>query len=263
MRMPGEVAREHKNRRTICTEINGREYFIKTHGRTSWREILKNATRGRWPVLTSEPELNAIKRFEELGIPTTHAVGFGWRGRFPDRLESFLITESLNNPSRAMMHLSDVPAQLQSLASPQRTPIIRAMILEVARLVRVMHMHGLNHRDLYLCHFMLRQRDWSTWHARDGLDLHIIDLHRVQIRSRTPRRWVIKDLSGLLFSALDAGLTQRDLIRFLHEYWRAPWRERLLETRRWRRTIVRRAVSLYQAEHGKPPPQPAGRASFA
>src|SRR5262245_45319187 len=77
MAMRGEVVREHKNRRTMRISIGGREYFLKTHEPTSWREILKNALRGRWPVLTAETEWLAIKRLEELGIPTTPSAGCG------------------------------------------------------------------------------------------------------------------------------------------------------------------------------------------
>jgi heptose I phosphotransferase len=49
----------------------------------------------------------------------------------------------------------------------------------------------------------------------------VIDLHRAQVRATTPRRWRDKDLAGLYFSALDIGLTQRDLLRFLRAYF--PW----------------------------------------
>src|SRR5436190_6233448 len=91
--MRGEVFREHKNRRTMRVSIGGRDYFLKIHGPTAWSEIVKNAARGRWPVLTAETEWLAIKRLEDLGIPTTPAAGIGIRGRWPDALESFLITD--------------------------------------------------------------------------------------------------------------------------------------------------------------------------
>jgi hypothetical protein len=43
----------------------------------------------------------------------------------------------------------------------------------------------------------------------------LIDLHRAQLRKKTPRRWVVKDVAGLYFSVMDIGLTQRDLFRFV------------------------------------------------
>ena len=39
------------------------------------------------------------------------------------------------------------------------------------------------------------------------------------MRARTPRRWRDKDLAALYFSALDIGLTRRDLLRFVRQYF--------------------------------------------
>jgi len=96
------------------------------------------------------------------------------------------------------------------------------------------------------------------------LTLHLIDLHRMQIRSSpTPRRWIIKDISGLLFSALDVGLTGRDYLRFLSAYWDQPLRDRWSGTHLWRRQVIRRAVSLYRSEHGRSPQLPAALSNSA
>lgn len=257
--MRGEMYREHKNRRTMRVEIGARGYFLKIHRPTSWREILKNALRGRWPVLTAETEWRAIKRLEELGIPTTPVAGCGIRGLWPGGLQSFLLTEALPN----MAHLSDLPTAFNRLPNRQRSLLHRAMIKSVADIAHRLHSHGLNHRDFYLCHFMVADREWFRWSPCDDLKVHLIDLHRLQIRGATPRRWAIKDISGLLYSSLDAGLSSRDFIRFLEGYWHEPWRRTWNDTTRWRRIVLRRAVSLYRAEHGKPPRLPDGLANSA
>jgi heptose I phosphotransferase len=259
MRLAGQVFREHKNRRTIRAELNGRSYFVKCHGPTGLGEIAKNALRGRWPVLTAEPEWRAIERLESLGVPTVHAVGWGVRGCFPHRLESFVITEELPE----VIHLNDVPPKLASLGPRHRTRLVRRIIGEVARIARLLHTSGVNHRDFYLSHFMIRDRDWSKWRCGDPIEIYLIDLHRVQMRRRTPSRWMVKDIAALLFSAFDAGLTGRDLLRFLSIYWDEPWRARWQSTRSWRKSVVRRAVNLYQSERGRSPRLPAGLSSFA
>ena len=259
--LEGEVFRAQKNRRMIRACIGERMCFVKTHAPAAWREIVKNASRGRWPVLTAEPEYSAIRRCTELGIPTVKAVGFGVRGRFPAELESFIITEEL----AGFIHLDELPAQLAAVEPRQRTRIHRGLIAEVAGIARLLHANGLNHRDFYLNHFMLPtppQRDWGTWND-EPLNVHLIDLHRMQMRETTPRKWVIKDISGLLFSAFDARLTTRDWLRFLSEYWQRPWRDGWGASRLWRWQVMRRAVSLYQSERGKPPPLPASLASSA
>ena len=79
-------------------------------------------------------------------------------------------------------------------------------------MTRVMHQNGINHRDFYICHFLLD-------HTKlDAMQLYLIDLHRAKCRKKTGKRWLIKDLAGLYFSSLDIGLTQRDLLRFMREY---------------------------------------------
>ncbi len=261
--LDGDVFREQKNRRMIQTRIGDRVCFVKTHGRASWREIAKNAARGRWPVLTAEPEWNAIRCMREIGVPTVKAIGFGMRGRFPADQESFIITEELAD----FVHLSDLPPLLSDLPARQRALIHRTLIVDVARIARLLHASGLNHRDFYLNHFMLPQRDWRTWRGED-LCVHLIDLHRMQIRKQTPRRAIIKDISGLLFSAFDTGLTSRDWLRFLIAYWGdRPWREEWraggMGGRLWRWQVTRRAVSLYRSERGRSPRLPGAPASSA
>jgi heptose I phosphotransferase len=73
----------------------------------------------------------------------------------------------------------------------------------------------------------------------------VIDLHRAQIRRRTPRRWLIKDLAGLYFSALGIGLTRTDRWRFIAAYERKPLREVLQGHRRFWERVERTAFALH------------------
>jgi len=257
MRLDGEVFRHHKHRRTARVEIAGRPYFLKIHRRPGWGEIIKNVARGRIPVTTARPEVAAIRRCVELGIATTPIAGWGLRGRNPATAESFLLTEALPD----MLHLDERAHDWGGLTGARRVRLQRAVITAVARIARTIHRNGMNHRDFYLCHFMLPRRDWSQWTADQPLDLHLIDLHRTQIRRRTPWWWMTKDLSGLLFSALDAGFTTRDYLRFLRVYEDRPWRDTLRRRRLTLAVIRWRAARVYQSEHGRPAPPPAGRAS--
>jgi heptose I phosphotransferase len=263
MRLQGNVYRSHKNRRTIRVELGERRhgYFVKTHEPAGLREILKNALRGRWPVLTAKAEWLAIQRAEDLGVRTTHAIACGCRGWLPHRMRSFIITDELPN----MIHVSDLAPLLQKLPVGARFRIIRALLEEIARIARTFHNNGLNHRDFYLCHFMVPNRNWACFKRGESANVHVIDLHRVQIRRRTPQRWIIKDISGLLFSSLDSGATVRDDLRFLQMYCGREWRDIVEDPagRRFVRAVVRRAVKLYRSEHGKWPRLSAGLANFA
>ena len=53
---------------------------------------------------------------------------------------------------------------------------------------------------------------------RRDIKLYLIDLHRVQMRARTPRRWIEKDVAALHFSSMNIGLTRRDRLRFMKSY---------------------------------------------
>ncbi|MCZ6837082.1 MAG: lipopolysaccharide core heptose(I) kinase RfaP, partial [Planctomycetota bacterium] len=259
MNIEGDVYRHHKNRRTVRAKFGNKRFFIKAHGPSGWKEIIKNLFRMRLPVLTGQPEYEAIRRLNELGVRTMTCAGFGLRGRNPAQLNSFVITEALEDFS----DLEQLAPSWKALPDPQRLQLKRAVIREIASMARTLHTEGLNHRDFYICHFMTRDRDWNEWTASDGLDLHLIDLHRMQIRGRTPLRWLIKDLSGLLFSVLDLDLSSRDYMRFLRVYWGKDWKRSYRRTRLLRQIIVARAVTLYRRKQGKRPHMPRGLASFS
>ncbi|MDR2637821.1 MAG: lipopolysaccharide core heptose(I) kinase RfaP, partial [Zoogloeaceae bacterium] len=114
-----------------------------------------------------------------------------------------------------------------------------ALIAAVAEMVGRMHRAGVNHRDCYLCHFLLRQGAGEPAQA-----LALIDLHRAQVRAATPRRWRDKDLAALYFSALDIGLTRRDKLRFLSRYFARPLSEILSAEASLLAWLEREAVRL-------------------
>ncbi|MBL8395008.1 MAG: lipopolysaccharide core heptose(I) kinase RfaP [Candidatus Accumulibacter sp.] len=213
--LAGEVFRELEARRTLRTEIAGRGYFVKIHRGVGWAEIVKNLLRLRLPVLGAENEWRAIRRLRELGVDTMRPVAFGRRGENPARQLSFIVTEEL----APTVSLEDFCAAWP--ASPPAVGLKRALLDRVAEMARLMHTGGVNHRDFYLCHFLLHLDPPPT---AERLRLSLIDLHRAQVRANTPRRWRDKDLAALHFSALDIGLTQRDLLRFLKAYFCRPLR---------------------------------------
>lgn len=215
-RLEGEVFRELDGRRTFRTEVEGRGYFVKIHRGVGWGEILKNFVSLRLPVLGAGNEWRAIRRLEELGVDTMRAVAYGRRGANPAREHSFIVTEEL----APTVSLEDFCREWPS--APPAPALKRALIRRVAAMVGAMHRGGVNHRDCYLCHFLLHLDPAPTAAA---LKLSLIDLHRAQIRAQTPRRWRDKDLAGLYFSALEIGLTQRDRLRFLRDYFARPLRE--------------------------------------
>lgn len=219
-RLEGEVFRELDGRRTFRTEVEGRGFFVKIHHGVGWGEIVKNLVSLRLPILGASNEWRAIHRLEALGVDTMRAVAYGRRGANPAREHSFIVTEAL----APTVSLEDF-CRDWAKTPPTTPPVLalkRALIRRVAEMVGAMHRGGVNHRDCYLCHFLLHLDPIPT---ADVLKLSVIDLHRAQIRPQTPRRWRDKDLAGLYFSALEIGLTRRDYLRFLRVYFGRPLRE--------------------------------------
>ena len=233
--LEGEVFRELEARRTLRTEVSGRGFFVKIHRGVGWAEILKNLFSLRLPVLGARNEWQAIQRLEKLGVDTMCAVAFGERGSNPAARHSFIITEEL----APTVSLEDFCRAWP--VSPPLPRFKRALIARVAEMAGRMHRGGVNHRDFYICHFLLHLDPAPT---PDGLKLSIIDLHRAQVRERTPRRWRDKDLASLHFSALEIGLTQRDRLRFLQRYFGRPLREILREEAALLSDLAREAARL-------------------
>jgi len=111
-----------------------------------------------------------------------------------------------------------------------------------------MHRNGVNHRDCYLCHLRVPIEDLSS-STPQNVRVYVMDLHRAQVRSRTPERWIVKDLGGLYFSSLGLGLSRRDLYRFMRTYSLLPLRETLTGQGRFWTKVVRRGSKLYLKIH--------------
>ena len=244
LNLQGNVYRQHKNRTTLRFVSDGKGYFVKIHRGTGWGEILKNIFSLKWPVVSARNELNAINKCEELGIATMKVAGFGERGVPPFRLESFLITEELENTISLEEFCSDWKN------NPPDFRLKTALIRKVAGIAGILHRNGVNHRDFYICHFLL---DLKSNPSSFPFNLYLIDLHRVQIRKHTPRRWIIKDLSGLFFSSMDIGLTKRDLFRFMKVYSGKPLRSIFKEDLYFWRQVLDRAVKLYKKDFKRLP----------
>lgn len=213
--LQGEVYRELEARRTLRTEVAGKGFFVKIHRGVGWGEIVKNLLTARLPVLGAGQEWQALERLHEIGVATMTAVAFGKRGSNPARQHSFIITEELDRTTDLEQ------LTLNWAQQPPPAGLKWALIDAVADMVGRMHRAGVNHRDCYICHFLLHTEQPVT---AANVRLSVIDLHRAQVRSRLPVRWRNKDLAALYFSALEIGLTQRDRLRFLKAYFRQPLR---------------------------------------
>ncbi len=231
--LQGDMARDIAQRQTLRTDIGPRSYYIKRHYGVGWAEILKNWLTAKRPVLSAENEYRAVTALWDIGVRSLPIAGYGVRGANPASRQSFLITDDLT----PCVSLEDY-----CLRWPEEPPSFATkfeLIKRVAEMARLMHGCGINHRDFYICHFLL---------VGDGgahAPLHLIDLHRAEQRSTVPPRWLAKDLGGLYFSAFDIGLTRRDVLRFVKAYFGGSIREVLQDHQALIQSCEERAQALY------------------
>jgi len=243
MRTDGKVFRDVAGRKTLRFLRQDKSYFVKLHFGIGWREILKNLSSLKWPVLGAETEWRAIKCLNQIGIPTTPAVAYAKRGLNPARQESFLITEDLGD-------ITSLETLLEEWHVKAPHPKFkRNLLIKVAGLARKLHAAGMNHRDFYICHICLD----NTKLAEGEIFLYLIDLHRVGIRDVIPPSDRMKDMAALYFSAMGDVLTKRDFLRVLKHYRQKPLRDIFNEEQGFWRRVSDRAIKLYLKFHGKMP----------
>jgi heptose I phosphotransferase len=239
MTIQGEVFRAVKNRQTIRFTCGNDTYFIKKHFAIGWWEILKNLSQFRMPIISARNEYRALKKLASLGINTPKIIGYGEQGYNPATKKSFIITAELTN----CVGMRDIAKQWAKHQPDfyQKKNIIE----EIARITRIMHNNGINHRDLYLAHFLLAKNQNLTKKNSKPI-LYLFDPHRAQIRNKIPKRWLIKDLASLYFSSMEANLTRKDILRFLQIYFKRPWQEVIKQQQNLLQKIRQQAIRLYR-----------------
>ncbi len=239
-RLQGTTFRSVGNRRTTRVKVGGEVFFLKRHGGVGWLEIFKNLLSLRLPVIGAHNEFAAARALSAAGVSVPEPVAYARRGLNPANQDSFLLSKAIE-PSTSLEDL---------VAAWSETPpswIERRRLLDaVAKVTRQLHANGVNHRDLYICHFLLHPDSWPA-EVAGGPQLTLIDLHRAQLRVDVPTRWLVKDLGALLFSTLSLTLSRGERFRFIQRYSGSSLREELGDARRaifWDK-VAERADKLY------------------
>lgn len=249
MVIEGSVYREALGRRTLRFTSGKKDYFLKMHTGVGWGEIFKNLTYLRAPVVGALNEWHGVHRLKDLEIDTMTVAAYGIRGKNPATKHSFIVTEALPTETS----LEDYCGSWRK--NPPRTikevRLKRWIMNKVVETARVIHENGANHRDFYLCHFLLDAHFDKDQQVTADSKLYLIDLHRLQIRRKTPERWAVKDISGLYYSSKDIGLTKRDLLRFIKLYRGKPLREILATEAGFWQKVKHKGEKLYASEQRK------------
>jgi len=181
-----------------------------------------------WPGAKDEAlnEWEAIHALRAAGFSTAEPIAVGQNQSFGVVLRSFLLTAEIAGGIAAHDYARSLEARPR-----------RELALQVAELTRRFHGAGFVHKDCYLSHLFVVERG-------SGRELFFIDLQRVARPRGFRRRWVIKDLAQLAYSAQLSGATSRDLLAFTRAYF---GRDKLTPADRRRLTsVLRRVQTLHR-----------------
>jgi len=186
-----------------------RVFYLKKHRGGSLLERVRlwfGPRRARTPGRTEAENVAALKR---AGIESMRVVAFGER-MARGVSESFFMTEEL----RGFAPLDDF-VRWHFVPAAERTRFdgkLRGLALAVADVARRFHAAGFNHRDFYCCHLFIQElpdRDFA---------IRLIDLQRVEQRRWFRRRWIVKDLAQLAYSAPRERITRSLRMAFIKRY---------------------------------------------
>ena len=195
-------------------------FYLKRHHRPKWFARMSSSLGFGFIIKTSpgRQEFINILRLKNAKLATMNAAAVG---QSTGTDGSFIMVEELSGYVplddflRGVLPNTDQPGVLQQL---------RELIGVVGAYVRKLHGRGMDHQDLYLCHFFVRPEDPAS-------SLSLIDLQRVNKHRYVRWRGQLKDLAALNYSAGEVGISRSDRLRFALEYFqtqRLAWRQRKL-----------------------------------
>jgi heptose I phosphotransferase len=193
----------------------------------------------RGPISPAQAEARGIQALEIEQIPTAPLVAFGTLadGR------SVVVTEDLAGfraGDKCIATSADFECVLQ----------------ETADLAARLHQRGLHHRDLYLCHFFIKDDA-----AAAPPELRLIDAARVARLPRflTRQRWIVKDLAQFWYSTTAHPITDDQRTRWLARY---AQQRQLSSTTTLKRSIQRKAAWIARHDQKLKRAQPTRNVSI-
>ncbi len=185
----------------------------------------------RWPGADDEAlhEWNSIRTLRACGFNAATPIAVGQERPAGIVRRSLLLTAEIAGGVAAHNYA-------RTLESKAR----RELALQIADLTRQFHGAGFAHKDHYLSHIFVVPSESPA----AAPNFYYIDLQRL-IRPRVlRRRWIIKDLAVLGYSAQLSGATHVDVMRFCRSYFQK--RRLSADDRRLIRSVMSRVNALHQ-----------------
>jgi len=212
--------------------------FLKRYDRPPKLTQLKNWLHHHRRASTSSFDRSAGKELAAAGIDTPQTIAYGEQWAWGFEKCSFIITRKI---PRAESLERKLPDFFHKEPSAQNLKQRRAFIERLADFTRQFHKTGFRHCDLYLSHIFF-----------SGVEnFYLIDLQRVFRPILLDRRFRIKDISQLYYSAPAKYFSRPDRLRF---YLRYAGRKKLIPAdKRFIRKVnaAARRIARHDIRHGR------------
>ncbi len=201
-----------RQRLRLClTDDQGHDVvlYLKRFGQGTWSQRLKGLLRFEWAPAGLREFANTLA-LAQADVAVPRPVAFGCEKSMLTEGRSYFISEELSHAD-ALERL--LPAEKQIQKRYKMLQQRRTLSEATATLVRRLHQDArMFHRDLYLAHLFLgRDRSGNE-------QLSLIDLQRVFRPLLRRRRWRVKDLAQLYYSAKPY-CSRAEALRFLRCYF--------------------------------------------
>lgn len=186
-------------------------YLKKHHIRTPSTRVRALAQAGGG-MTAGRVEAQNIARLARSGIAAMKLIAYGEKLHADGLLESFVLTEELQGFTQLDHFLERRFPPLEGNRAAPRDPHLMKLIAEVASVAAKFHRLGYNHRDLYCCHFFIKETEPGEF------KVNLIDLQRVEHRRHFRSRWLVKDLGQLAYSAPTDRISRTHKMAFIKRY---------------------------------------------
>jgi len=232
---------EHRTRIKFNIDSPATTLFLKRYDNPKAFGQLRNWLAHRSRESSMYYDLKPAEKLTEAGINTPKTICFGqnWNILFEKR--SFIITENINNADaleRKLPRCFSAPTTAENLKQRKK------FIARLGSFARKFHNTGYRHRDFYLAHIFYC----------DDENFYLIDLHRTFKPVFSARRFQIKDIAQLYYSAHGTVFSRTDRLRFYFNYMRI---KKLREKdKAFIRRVIRRAnrMAKHDRKHGRDVP---------
>ena len=186
-------------------------------------------------------ELEASNQLRIAGINTPKVISYGeqWGTLFEKR--SFIITEKIADAESLERKL---PAYFDGPDTIENLKMRRNFIIQSAGFIKKFHETNYRHRDLYLSHIFYS----------DNGKFYLIDLARVFRPIILGRRFQIKDIAQVYYSAPGKHFSKTDRLRFYMAY--AGQSKLTKKDKAFIRKVINKAkrMARHDIKHGRPVP---------